>query len=319
MLPALISWFFWWSTLLPEKNRARHRSQCDHDPSSGNGWTVPSGEGWRGWEGWGVWGWVGGGRLSRDVFDERMTPYRVQMNLGQNKDIWVEILRILGALNTWNPLYKQFWKYCRSMLSDHQWSAGSWLELVCSAGAALGEENLNRISKMLSRLSWMNIQKSECFFVIRITFLSTASFCAFDLELFCWTPRLAKIPMQLSVRAGKLGESTIFQVCQENLHIRLVENVENILLVDDFRGSKTSNVHFLHVFLDIWNYTTVLNIVEPGDHALVKIKVSQNDHRIHGVLYVPRSFLGCGHWCSTSDPDDWWGWTGAWYCFRWIF
>ena len=73
MLPALISWFFWWSTLLVEKNRARHRSQCDHDPSSGNGWTVPSGEGWRGWEGWGVWGWVGGGRLSRDVFDERMT------------------------------------------------------------------------------------------------------------------------------------------------------------------------------------------------------------------------------------------------------
>ena len=154
MLPALISCFFWWSTLLVEKT-ARRRSQCDHDPSRGNGWTVPSGEGWRGWEGWGVWGWVGGGRLSRDVFDERMVPYRVQMNLGQNKDIWVEMLGILGASNTWNLLYKHFLKYCPSMLSDHQWSAGSWLELVCSAGAALGEENLNRISKMLSRLSWM--------------------------------------------------------------------------------------------------------------------------------------------------------------------
>ena len=81
----------------------------------------------------------------------------------------------------------------------------------------------------------------------------------------------------------------------------MLKTYENILLVEDSRGSKTSNVHFVHV--DIWNYTTVLNIVEPGDHALV-IKVSQNDPRIHGVLYV-RSFLGCGHWCSTSGPDDW--------------
>ena len=154
MLPALISWFFWWSTLLVEKTRAPRRSQCDHDPSSGNGWTVPSGEGWRGWEGWGVWGWVGGGRLSRDVFDERMTIQGSDELRSKQGHLSGNLTHLRGFKHL-NPLYKQFWKYCRSMLSDHQWSAGSWLELVCSAGAALGEENLNRISKMLSRLSWM--------------------------------------------------------------------------------------------------------------------------------------------------------------------